>query len=208
MEQYEKWEINSSIVEFYPEDHQYVVNGLPVPSITAMLKIKFGNKYDGISQSTLNRAASLGTAMHEAIQMYEEVGIDSSLVELRNYKFLKKQYNWKCLKNEIPVLLCQDGDPISCGRIDMLGEIDGNLGIFDFKRTSVLDRDYLAYQLNLYRLAFQQSYHTEIHFLAGVHLREDKRKLAAIAIDENKAYEIINTWRNSDEYNNFVGPDI
>ena len=200
--------INQQVLEFFSEDHQYLVNGQVVPSITQILHVKFGDKYRDVSQKTLNRAAERGTKIHDDVEQWCQAGLDSGTEELRNFKFLMKQYGMAVKNNELPVILNVDDKPFAAGRIDLILEKDGLMGLGDIKSTAVLDRDYLAYQLNLYRLAFQQSYHTEIHFLAGVHLREDKRKLAAIAIDENKAYEIINTWRNSDEHNNFVGPDI
>lgn len=194
----ETWEIKGCVVEYFDDTHTYLVDGVLVSSITTILKSKFGNKYSGISKDTLERASELGTQMHLAIQEYEEKGIESDLKELRNYKFLKKQYQWECLNNEIPVILFSDDVPIACGRIDMIGKMDGKIGGFDFKRTSVLDKEYLAYQLNLYRIAYRQCYGVEWEFLRGVHLREDKRKLVTIPINEEMALELIETWRNKE----------
>lgn len=198
--------INQQVLEFYSEDHQYLVNGQVVPSITQILHVKFGDKYRDVSQKTLNRAAERGTKIHDDVEQWCQVGLDSGTEELRNFKFLMKQYGMTVKDNELPVILNVDDKPFAAGRIDLILEKDGLTGLGDIKSTSVLDRDYLAYQLNLYRLAFQQSYHTEIHFLAGVHLREDKRKLAVIAIDENKAYEIINEWRNFNDHLDSIRP--
>ena len=200
--------LNKHVLEFDEETHSYICDGLVIPSITEMMKLKFGNKYDGVSYGTLARAAERGNKIHEDVEKYCVAGLDSGTEELRNFKFLMKQYGMTVKNNELPVILNVDDKPFAAGRIDLILEKDGLMGLGDIKSTSVLDRDYLAYQLNLYRLAFQQSYHTEIHFLAGVHLREDKRKLAAIAIDENKAYEIINEWRNFNEHLGSIGPDI
>ena len=120
--------------------------------------------------------------MHQAIQNYEEHGLESDLKELHNYKFLKKHYKWECVANEVPVILFYNDKPVACGRIDEVIKIDDELGLMDFKRTSVLDKEYLSYQLNLYRIAYEQSYDKEIKFLKGVHLREDIRKCINIPI--------------------------
>lgn len=201
MMQYESFDIKGHIVEYYEEEHEYLVDGLLVPSITQILKNKFGNKYDGVSKEVLNRAAALGTNMHQAIQEYEEKGLESELKELRNYKFLKKHYKWECVANEVPVILFKDEVPIVCGRIDEVAKLNGEMGLLDFKRTSVLDKEYLAYQLNLYRIAYQQCYDTEIKFLKGLHLREDVRKCINIPINENEAQKLLNEFigGNKDE---------
>ena len=191
MKKYEIWEINGYDVEFLDESHTYLVNGCIVPSITTILKAKFGNKYQGISKATLDRASELGTQMHLAIQEFEEQGIDSDLTELRNYKFLKKQYKWECIESETPVILFYDDEPLACGRIDMVAKIGEQYGLFDFKRTSTLDKDYLAHQLNLYRIAYMQCYQTEIEFLRGVHLREDVRKFVNIPINPTMTWDFI-----------------
>lgn len=194
MNQYEHWIIKGYDVEFIDDCHVYLVNGEIVPSVTAILKTKYGKKYTGVSKGVLHRAATLGTEMHSAIQAYEEDGVESDLPEVRNYKFLKKMYGWECLENEIPVILFKDDKPIACGRIDMVGKMNGEIGGFDFKRTSSLDKEYLAYQLNIYRIAYRQSYGVEWKFLKGVHLRESTRKFVDIPINEEIAWELINNF--------------
>ena len=188
---YERWEIAGHVVEFISEDHLYICDGVILPSITTMLKMRFGSKYTAVTPEVLNRAADLGTEMHKAIQDFEEQGIESELKEVKNYKFLKKHYQWECLINEVPVILFQGGEPIACGRIDMVGMIGGERALFDFKRTSQLDKEYLGYQLNLYRIAYQQSYGGEITALKGIHLRDDTRKLVDIKINEPMTWDLI-----------------
>lgn len=72
--------------------------------------------------------------------------------------------------------------------------MDGKTGLADIKRTSTLDKEYLAYQLNMYRIAYQQCYDTEISFLKGVHLRENVRKLVDIPINEEVTMELVNEY--------------
>lgn len=194
----ETWIIGEHTLEFVSEIHQYVCNGVCLPSVTQMLKHRFGNKYDGVSTETLNHASELGTQMHLAIQEYEESGKDSEMVELRNYKFLKSRYKWECLQNEVPVILFLDDEPIACGRIDMVGTMEGQTGLFDFKRTSMLDKEYLSAQLNLYRIAYMQTYGGDIEFLRGIHLREDKRKVVTIPINEQMAMDLVNEYIATD----------
>lgn len=197
----ETWTLGEHTLEFVSEIHQYVCDGICLPSITQILKGKFGAKYNGVSKATLNHASELGTQMHKAIQDYEEKGTESDLKELRNYKFLKSRYGWEHLESEVPVILFRDDEPIACGRIDMVGEINGQIGLFDFKRTSALDKNYLAGQLNLYRIAYQQSYGQQIDFLRGIHLREDTRKVVEIPINESRAWELVDQYFGGNDGN-------
>lgn len=195
----ETFDIKGGVLEYYDDTHTYIYNGIVLPSITQMLKVKFGNKYDGIPRATLERAADRGSAVHRAIELYEQMGVPSDLPELRNWCFLKRQYGIECIDNEVPVVLFDDGEAVACGRLDLVLEIDGQVGLGDIKRTSALDKNYLAYQLNIYRIAYQQCYDTPIAFLRGIHLREDVRKCISLPIDESLSKSIINAYRGYQE---------
>lgn len=187
-------EIKGGVLEYIDETHTYLYDGVVLPSITQLLKVKFGNKYNNIPQATLQRASEQGTAVHQAIEDYEKEGIESELTELRNYKFLKKAYKFDCIANEIPVVLFNDGEAVACGRLDLVLKEGEQIGLGDIKRTSTLDKNYLAYQLNLYRIAYQQCYGTKIEFLRGLHLREDTRKYVTLPINENLVNEILKEY--------------
>ena len=197
--QMETVEIKGGVLEYIDETHTYLYDGVVLPSITQLLKVKFGNKYNGISKETLERAAVQGTAVHKAIEDYEQDKTESNLPELRNYKFLKRAYNFECIDNEVPVVLFVDGEAVACGRLDLVLQEDGKIGLGDIKRTSALDKNYLAYQLNLYRIAYQQCYGTQIEFLRGLHLREDTRKYVTLPINENLVSEILNEYFKGNE---------
>lgn len=193
----ETFEIKGGILEYIDETHTYIYNGIVLPSVTQMLKVKFGNKYDGLPKDVLERAAERGSALHKAIEEYEKHGIESDVPELRNWKFLKRAYKFECIDNEVPIVLFQDGNPVACGRLDLVIKEGDNIGLGDIKRTATLDKEYLAYQLNLYRIAYQQCYGGNIEFLRGVHLRNDIRKYVSLPINEDFAKTIINDYKRS-----------
>lgn len=194
----DSWEIAGRTLEYIDEDHLYLVDGVIVPSITQCLKVKFGNKYAGVDNATLQRAADKGTEVHKAIEDYCKEGTESDLQEVRNFKFLQTHYCFEVVANEVPVFLF-DGKPILAGRLDLVLRQDGALGLADIKRTSTLDKEYLGYQLNLYRIAYMQCYGEKIEFLKGIHLREDKRKYVDIPIKEDMAWDLIKEWRKENE---------
>lgn len=199
MQDIETWDIAGGVLEYIDETHTYIFNGMILPSITTLLKIKFGNKYDGISSEVLKRASERGTRIHQVIENYERFNINElGCTELSNYKFLKKAHKFKCIGNELPVVLFKDDEPVACGRLDLVLEENGQVGLCDIKTTSTLDKNYLLYQLNLYRIAYQQCYGQNIEFLRGIHLRNSTRKYIPIPINENLAISLINQYLEGD----------
>ncbi len=198
----ESWNIAGGLLEYIDESHTYIFNGVILPSITQILKVKFGNKYLGVSNSTLERAANLGTEVHKAIEDYETKGIENiELKELRNYVFLKVRNNFKCLKNEVPIVLFLDDKPVAAGRVDLILEQNGQVGIADIKRTSTFDKEYVAYQTNLYRIGYQQTYGEDITFLRGLHLRDNTRKYIELPINEEMSLDLVKKYLEKENSN-------
>lgn len=190
----ETWELNGVTLEYDDDTHTYIADGIIVPSVTQVLGVKFKGKYDLVNRETLQRACNYGTSVHKAVETYCTTGADDGSREIRNYRFLKSYYGIQPIKNEIPIIVFADDIPLVAGRLDMVAEIAGEVSIADIKTTSTLDKEYLGYQLNLYRLGLLQCYGIEATKLYGIHLRHDKRKLVNIPINEVMAYAIINEY--------------
>ena len=191
-------EIKGHYLEFIEDGHIYLCDGIEIPSITQVLKVRFGNKYRNIPKNVLKQASEAGVAVHDAIEQYCKHGTDSSLPELRNFVFLQKKYGFSAIGNEIPVILF-DPEPVAAGRLDMLIEIGGTLGIADIKRTASLDKDYLFYQLNLYRIAYAQSYDRAAKLLRAIWLRDDIRRFVEIPVNNTFPYDLLDEWRTQNE---------
>ncbi len=199
----ESWEIAGGTLEYIDESHTYLFNGVILPSITQILKMKFGNKYNGVSKEVLQKASENGTRVHEAIENYEKRSIDKpGCVELRNYKLLKNRFGFECLDNEVPIVLFLDGKPVSAGRVDLILKDGDKVGIADIKRTSVFDKEYVTYQTNLYRIGYQQCYGVEIEFLKGLHLRENTRKYISLPINEEVSLNLVKKYLEERKENN------
>lgn len=187
----ESWNICGHLVEYDDDGHVYLVDGIITPSVTQILAKKFNNDYINVSQKTLEQASARGTELHKAIELYETQGQDSALQELRNYKFLKKAYNFENISNEVPIIYEQDGKVLFAGRLDQIIKLNGTLGINDFKRVSAPNKEKICYQLNLYKLGYEQSYNKKIEHLHFTQLREDKRKFVPLPINEKMALELL-----------------
>ena len=194
------WEINGRTLEFDPESHIYLCDGVIVPSVTQILKLQF-NDYQFVSRAVLEQASQRGTALHKAIEDFEQTGQESDLKEFKNYLFLKKHFNIKNISNEIPVIYEEDGRVLFAGQLDQIIEIDGKLGINDFKRVSAPNKEKIAYQLNLYKIAYEQSYHKQIESLSFMQLREDARRFTPLPINEQATRNLIKIYYQEKQKN-------
>lgn len=185
------------VLEYFDSEHLYLLDGVIVPSISNIAKGMDPDKYAGVSEAVLKRAAGAGTAVHEAVELYCKKGTESDLPELRGFKFLQKHYGFKVLNNEVPVAYFRKRKPFMAGRLDLLLMLDGKFGLADIKRTSTLDKNGLAYQLNLYRIAWEQTYDEKIDFLAGIHLHDDKRKYVEIPLSDQIAEDAIEIYERT-----------
>lgn len=179
------YEYENYTLEFDDEAHGYIVNGIITPSVSSILKRKFDDYVD-VPFKILEAAADKGTAMHKAIEVYEKTGKESDLQEFRNYLFLKKYFKIENVENELPVAYFEDGLPVFAGTIDQVCRIDGVPAINDFKRVSAPNKEKIAYQVNLYRLAYNQTFGVEIEALSFMQLRENVRRFTPLPIMENE----------------------
>ena len=194
------FEINGHTVEFIPETHQYLVDGILTPCVSNILAFKF-NDYGAVSQEVLQRASERGTELHEAIEQWERNGTPSELREFKNYLFLKKHHGFTNIANEVPVIYEKDGRVLYVGTLDQIIELDGKCGINDFKRVSAPNKFKIAYQLNLYKLAYEQSYGKKIDFVSYTHLRETVRKFNLLPINEEVTLKLLNDFLESEKQN-------
>ena len=177
------YEYENYTLEFDDETHRYIVNGIITPSVSKLLSLKFDD-YPNVPKAVLQAAADRGTEMHKAIEVYEKTGKESDLQEFRNYLFLKKHFKIENVENELPVAYFEDGLPVFAGTIDQVCRIDGVPAINDFKRVSAPNKEKIAYQVNLYRLAYNQTFDVEVKALSFMQLRESVRKFTQLPINE------------------------
>ena len=199
MNDYESWKIAGSVLEFYPETHTYLYEGLMLPSVSQILGMKYKNEYASVPPAVLNNAAQRGTAVHKAIENYNNSGYDDGSEAVRNFKFLQKQYGFEVLDSELPLVIFKDDMPIACGRLDMTMLMDGETGIADIKTVSTLNKEKIAYQLNLYRIGLMQSYGVDAKFLKIIHLRDGIRKVIDSPINEKMTWELIDKFLEENE---------
>lgn len=195
----ETFSIKGGTLEYFDETHTYLYDGLMLPSVSQILGAMFRNEYASVPPAVLNNAAQRGTAVHKAIENYNNSGYDDGSEAVRNFKFLQKQYGFEVLDSELPIVIFKDDMPIACGRLDMTMFIDGQIGIADIKTVSTLNKEKIAYQLNLYRIGLMQSFGVDAQFLKIIHLRDGIRKVIDSPINEDLTWELIDKFLEEKE---------
>ena len=195
----ETFSIKGGTLEFFPETHTYLYDGLMLPSVSQILGAKYKNDYASVPPAVLDNAARRGTAVHKAIENFNVSGYDDGSEAVRNFKFLQKQYGFEVLDSELPIVIFKDDMPIACGRLDMTMMIDGQTGIADIKTVSALNKEKIAYQLNLYRIGLLQSYGVDAKFLKIIHLRDGIRKVIDSPVNEKMTWDLINKYLEENE---------
>ena len=190
----ETFSIKGGTLEYFDETHTYLYDGLMLPSVSQILGTKYKNEYSSVPPAVLDHAAKRGTAVHKAIENYNNSGYDDGSEAVRNFRFLQKQYGFEVLDSELPLVLFKDDMPIACGRLDMTMLMDGETGIADIKTVSALNKEKIAYQLNLYRIGLMQSYGVDAQFLKIIHLRDGIRKVIDSPINEGMTWELIDKY--------------
>ena len=195
----ETFSIKGGTLEYFDDTHTYLYDGLMLPSVSQILGMKYKNEYASVPPAVLDNAAQRGTAVHKAIENYNNLGYDDGSEAVRNFKFLQKQYGFEVLDSELPIVIFKDDMPIACGRLDMTMLMDGETGIADIKTVSTLNKEKIAYQLNLYRIGLMQSYGVDAKFLKIIHLRDGIRKVIDSPINEGMTWELIDKYLEESE---------
>ena len=195
----ETFSIKGGTLEYFDKTHTYLYDGLMLPSVTQILGVKYKNDYASVPPAVLNNAAKRGTEVHKAIENYNNSGYDDGSEAVRNFKFLQKQYGFEVLDSELPIVIFKDDMPIACGRLDMTMLLDGQTGIADIKTVSALNKEKIAYQLNLYRIGLMQSYGVDAQFLKIIHIRDGIRKVIDSPVNEGMTWELIEKFLEEKE---------
>lgn len=141
---------------FEESTHTYRLDGQEIPSVTTVMGPLSAAKYRTVNRSTLDRAASRGTAVHSAIEMWINYGIEDYSPELSGY-FQGFMDWWNRYRPE-PV-----GTEVKlyhkllryAGTADLIAYIDGELTLVDFKTTTTIIDMTCSVQLEAYAQALK-----------------------------------------------------
>lgn len=174
-------QLNFIPVAFDQEAHTYTNTdtGEMYKGITStLLRRLFPNKYDGIPEAILKKAAERGTLVHEDIELVDSLGVDPSTEEGKNYLKLKKKHNLNYLTGEWTVSDMQH----YATNIDCIYEVEENVvDIADFKTTSKFDKESVAWQLSICATFLEMNNpHIKVRNMYGIWLRGDIAELIEV----------------------------
>lgn len=187
--------INNHKLRFIKSAHKYFVDSVEVPSVSLIMKYILEDIYKDIDDKIIKKASKRGEVLHYEIENYEKTGLKGFSEEFNNYLSVKEELKLNVLKSELFVLFCNGDVPLFAGRIDLACELDNKLGLIDIKRTFDLHLDRVGLQLNLYKLAFEQSFSLKLDFISCLRLRESIKEFTNIKIETLDTIEKIDNYR-------------
>ncbi len=190
------YHINDHDVTFDPDKHQYVVDGFKVTNISKIVDSIYPRDHKKIDPEILKLAAEKGIELKNMIDNFEAHGLKTYHKEMQGYLALKTQHQFTVLAHDVVVLLYHHGAVIGAGSFDMVVKspyMKGQ-GLADVKRMKHINEQRLTLQLNLYKLAYEQTYKQKLHYLKCIHIRNYQHQYLDIMIDQDTAKDALNTY--------------
>lgn len=159
--------------------------GVMLKGITStLLNRVFPDKYKGIPEAVLKKAAERGSMVHEEIELAESIGIEPTTREAQDWLTLKAENGLTYLTGEY---LVSDLEHYATAIDAVLDNGDGSVDLADFKTTSKLDKASVSWQLSICALFFElNNPGVKVVRLLAVWLRDGIRELVEVERKENK----------------------
>lgn len=174
--------LSSPRVLFDAVTHTYTLDGNVLSGITSVLHDRlFPDQYRGVPEEVLNKAAQRGTRVHTAIELYDTCDIlTSDCPELLAY--LSSCNAFLFLHSHVATEYLVTDNYKYASAIDKVYE-DGQGGVIlaDIKTTSVLNLDYVSWQLSIYSYFFHLANpDIPVTGLYALWFRSDKHKVIEV----------------------------
>jgi hypothetical protein len=184
---------NHSEIKFDELSHVYTIKGVALPSVTQVMKRLSEEYYTDINPRVIENAGKRGTKVHQAIELYETMGIYDYEVKdyVLQYLRVKSAYKFTPIKQE---LMLTNG--VYCGTVDMIATMNDKLVLIDLKATSKINEILVEVQLAGYKqLLLDNDINVEDCYV--LHLTNKSGKLKKIIPNDNLWRELLNeVYRN------------
>ena len=175
--------LNQSPVIFNAENHTYLLNGRYLKGVTGTLvRRAYPDTYlvpDGMTEQQweerLRQAAKNGTAMHQAIELYEDLGVVGDMPEVQNYIDVKESNGFVNLATEYIV----SDEEHYASAIDHVWATEDyeEIVLVDLKRTYQIHEPEVTCQLSAYKRFFLRQ---------NPHLKDRRISIALLWLRDNK----------------------
>lgn len=179
---------NSGVI-FRGEDHTYWLKGKQLQGITGLLgRQLFSDQYKNVPDHILQNAAERGTAIHNACTVVDMFGI-SEREESDWYAVLKKEHGFEVINSEY---LVTDFERYASA-IDKVIKIGDDVCLADIKTTYKLNKDYLSWQLSIYKYLFNLlNPDIKISRLYAIWLKNGAKFIEIKEVPENEVKTLLN----------------
>jgi len=190
-------ELNDSGVVFIEDPRGYWLDGNHLEGLTGMIgRQLFPNKYAAVPEMVLAKAAERGHRIHEEIQVYDMFGEISS-EEVKWYADMKKAEQFDVIDSEY---LVTDGTHFASA-IDKVIVKDGEVCLADVKTTYELDKEYISWQLSIYKYLFSLlNPDIEVDKLYAIWVRNGASLHEVPEIPQEEVIELLNCEREGRQY--------
>ena len=173
-------QLTKSQIIFDQQAHTYTTpDGVCLQGVTGMIERQlFPDKYSGVPEFVMKRAAERGSFVHEVCELVDDLGIEHESEEARNYQRLKEEH---ALRYEASEYLVSDNEHFASCIDKVYRESDTEFSLGDIKTTYKLDKEYVRWQLSIYAYLFErQNPGCKAVRLFAVWLRGDKAELVEV----------------------------
>lgn len=186
------------MLTFDPQPHAYYWNGRRVPSVTQVLEPMFD--WSRVPEHILERKRQIGQAVHEAIHLELQGGVDRSSIDPACRPYFDAWCRFRDEKEFEPVLVeyrvysDEYGEDLAyAGQLDEWGLLTKDQALIDWKCTLFLNTEAVGAQLAAYLCALHR---------AGIAALSDKR--FALKLSREGTYQLVPFRRLHDDMSLFM----
>ena len=189
--------LNDSGVIFLEDPRGYWLGDKQLEGLTGMIgRQLFPNKYKAVPEKVLANAAKKGHKIHEDIQMYDMIG-EAKTEAVKWYAEMKKNEGFEVIDSEY---LVTDGTHFASA-IDKVMRRDNKICLGDVKTTYELDKDYISWQLSIYKYLFNLiNPDIEVDKLYAIWVRKGAQLIEVPEIPKEEVIRLLDCERNGEQY--------
>jgi hypothetical protein len=186
------------MLRFEADSHTYYFNEKRIPSVSEIMRPMSKANYDMIPPHILENARARGVRVHEAIEEYEQIGIEPDEEEVKlyfdSYMQVRAKNKFEVVESEI---ILTNG--LFAGTLDQIILSNGVLSINDIKNTSKIHTDMLSVQLYAYQQLAQYN-GFDIQECYVTHLTKKRGVMKLIEPNKELFDELWSDWQFKSEF--------
>ena len=186
---------------FCEENHTYISKTRQYSGITGILnKYLFPDKYKDIPEAILEKAKQRGVTCHNQMEMW----INGMQYESQNDEVVKMQNLLNGRNFTHSELLVSDYKNFAT-KIDAVEESEEGVILWDWKTTSILDKEYLSWQLSICAYFYELNFDKKVMQLMAGYITEKEVEIVPIVrIANEHVIALLDAAANDEPF--FINP--